>query len=153
MKRMIVFGLLIVALVACQRETATEPAEGTAADTAATATTEPPITPDLVKLAVEEPVVVTIRNDGIDVAEQPFPGATRFQVTNESDQVRTLVIEGPSVRAPLEAPLQPLETRTITVDVQAGTYRFVSPAPADGRELSKEITVVVPEGTPPTTGT
>lgn len=145
MKRAFIFGALVLGLVACQRETATERGEGEVGGPAATATTEPAITPDLVKLAVEEPVAVSIKNDRIDVDQQPYPGATRFQVTNDSDQLRTLVIEGPAVRATLEAPLQPFETRTMEVDVQPGTYRLVSPAPPDGRELSTEITVVAPE--------
>ena len=141
-----ILGLLVLGLVACAPEAPMD--DGTnAINPSTTATTDTMITPDVAKLAVEDPIAVSIKNDRIDVDDdQPLPGATRFQVTNDSDQVRTLTIEGPGARASLEAPLQPFETRTMTIDVQVGTYRLISPASGGAGELTAEVQVTAPEG-------
>lgn len=146
MKHGFILGSLVLGLVACAPEAPMD--DGTnATNPSTTATTDTMVTPDVVKLAVEDPIAVSIKNDRIDVDDdQPLPGATRFQVTNDSDQVRTLTIEGPGARASLEAPLQPFETRTMTIDVQVGTYRLISPASGGAGELTTEVQVTAPEG-------
>lgn len=105
-------------------------------------TTDAVVDPDVAKLAIEEPIAVSITDSAIEVKGSPLPGATRFQVTNNGTQQHTLVIEGNGAKAQLEAALAPLEIRTLTVDLQPGTYRLYCPMEAD--RLSTQLTVAAP---------
>lgn len=135
--------LAVVAVLALGCGPAEEPAEP-ATGTAATATTATDATldPATVKLAVEEPIAVSITDGAVAVQGELIPGATQFQVTNDGSQVYSLVIEGPGSRASLEAPLRPLETRSLTVDVQPGSYRFYVPEAQDRLTTTVEVAPV-----------
>lgn len=148
--------LLAVAAAACQKtettdlgaspeaatpaESATTPASNTT--TESVTTTDAVVDPDVAKLAVEEPIAVSITDSGIEVTGSPVPGATRFQVTNNGTQQHSLVIEGPGGKAQLSAPLAPLEVGTVTLNVAPGTYRLYCPMEPD--RLTAQLEVAPP---------
>ncbi|MGH9458327.1 MAG: hypothetical protein ACRD2J_11895 [Thermoanaerobaculia bacterium] len=130
------------------REEPAEPVATGTADTAVT-TTDAVLDPEAVKLALEDPVPVSITDSAVTIeGEDLIPGPTEFQVTNDGSQVYSLVIEGPGGRTAIEAPLQPLETRTVTVELQPGTWRASVPEAA---ALTAEFTVAAPEAEETTT--
>lgn len=138
----IVAGLLVVALTACQREDAAEPV-GTSTQTSTTATQPAIPAADDVKLAAEEPIAVSVTDTSITLAVSPIPvpGATQFQVTNDGTMNHSLALDGPGVQSRLEAPLSPLEVRTLTADLQPGTYALYCPLDGHDQTLRTEVVV------------
>lgn len=153
-------ALIVLAAVACQRTEEAEPAAGAdatpsavaqqagTADTAAASgqtitTTDAVVDPDVAKLAIEEPIAVSITDSGVEVKGSPVPGATKFQVTNNGTQQHSLVIEGPGGKAQLAAPLQPLEVGTITLNLTPGTYRLY--CPMEPETLTAKLEVEQPQ--------
>lgn len=150
----LVLVLLAGSLACGPRETATEEPAGSAVSTSVTettgageagsvTTTDAVIDPDVAKLAIEDPIQVSITDSAIRVTGTPVAGATRFQISNDGSQDQMLVIEGAGVREQLPAPLKPLETNSIVVTLAPGSYRLYSPA---NPQLSAELTV--PQPTP-----
>lgn len=149
-------ALAIVLAAACQQSEEADPsapggtpaAEQQGAPATATApvesvtTTDAVVDPDVAKLAVEEPIAVSITDSGIEVKGSPVPGATMFQVTNNGTQEHSLAIEGPGGKAQLSTPLRPLEVGTVTMSVAPGTYRLYCPMEPD--KLTTQIEVAAP---------
>jgi hypothetical protein len=155
MRATVLMAALLAATIAggCRQSEAPEPAAGAASGATATTTaaagqlegmttTDAVVDPDVAKLAIEEPIAVSITDSGIQVKGSPVPGATQFQVTNNGTQPHNLVIEGPGVKAQLDAPLAPLEVRSITANLQAGAYRLYCPMEPD--RLSTQLVVEAP---------
>ena len=152
--KMLVAALLVVALAGACRQTeeaeTVSPAAPEAASTATSGTesaesvttTDAVVDPDVAKLEVEEPIEVSITDNGIQVKGSPVPGATRFQVTNNGTKPHTLTIEGTGVKASLDAPLGPLEVRSLTANLQPGTYRLYCPTEPD--TLTAQLEVAAP---------
>jgi Cu-Zn family superoxide dismutase len=65
------------------------------------------------------------------------PGATTFVVTNRGRMSHGFAIEGPDVSRSLAEPLQPGETRTITLDLVPGDYFAFCPI-GDHRQLGMQ---------------
>ncbi len=105
-------------------------------------TTDAVVDPDVAKLAIEEPIAVSITDAGIEVKGSPVPGATQFQVTNNGTQQHTLAIEGPGVKAQLATPLQPQEVGSLTATMAPGTYRLY--CPMEPESLTAQLEVVQP---------
>lgn len=147
--------VLLAGAVACgPRETATEEPAGRAVSTTLTetatpgaadalTTTDAVIDSDIAKLAIEDPIQVSITDTAIKVTGVPVAGATRFQISNDGSSEQMLVIEGAGVREQLPAPLKPLETNSIIVTLAPGSYRLYSPS---NPQLSANVTV--PQPTP-----
>lgn len=152
--KMLLAALLVIALAgACRQTEEAEPASPAAAETATSATpgaesaasvttTDAVVDPDVAKLEVEEPIEVSITDTAIDVKGSPVPGATRFQVTNNGTRPHTLTIEGAGVKESLDAPLGPLEVRSLTANLQPGTYRIYCPTEPD--TLTAQLEVAAP---------
>jgi hypothetical protein len=153
MKTTVLMAALLAATLAAGCRQSEDPEagmgpEGASTSTAATAeaervtTTDAVVDPSVAKLAIEEPIAVSITDTGIQVEGSPVPGATRFQVTNNGTEQHTLVIEGMGVKAQLDAPLGPLEIRSLTADLQPGTYRLYCPMEPD--RLTTQLEVKAP---------
>ncbi|HEU5162438.1 MAG TPA: hypothetical protein VFV54_04770 [Thermoanaerobaculia bacterium] len=152
--KMLVAALLVTALAGgCRQAEEAEPstpaAPASASKAAAGAESAPSVTTtdavvdsDVAKLAIEEPIEVSITDSAIAVKGSPIPGATRFQVTNNGTKPHTLTIEGSGVKAALDAPLAPLEVRSLTADLQPGTYRLYCPMEPDA--LTTQLEVAAP---------
>lgn len=87
-------------------------------------------------------VEVSLTNFEIGMPSELPAGPTTFQVTNNGDSVHNFEVEGQGIEAVLEQDLQPGESATLEVDLQAGTYEVYCPVGnhAD-RGMSLELTV------------
>jgi len=129
-------------LAGCQRE---EPATGSApvpaGSTATADSTDTALTTADAKLAVEEPIAVSIFESGVEIEGTPLAGATDFQVTNNGNQVHSLAVEGGGATHRLEKNLQPFEIQTLRVlDLRPGRYQVFCPFP--GHADDGETTVM-----------
>lgn len=142
MRIMVILAVPLV-LAGCQRE---EPATGStpasSADSTTTAvSTDTALTTADAKLAVEEPIAVSIFESGVEIQGTPLAGATDFQVTNNGNQVHSLAIEGGGATHRLEKNLQPFEIQTLRVlDLRPGRYQVFCPFP--GHADDGETTVM-----------
>lgn len=155
MKSKVLMAALLVTMVvaACRQGEDAEPGTASSPEAASTSTageaaaeavttTDAVVDPDVAKLAIEEPIVVSITGSAIEVKGSPVAGATQFQVTNNGTQQHTFAIEGMGLEAQLDAPLAPLEVRTLTVDLKPGTYRLY--CPTEPEKLTTQLEVAQP---------
>ncbi len=111
--------------------------ESTATETTAAAAEGTPTMP-------EGCVMVTLSEWKIDMPTEIPAGTTTFVLRNVGEFPHTIEIEGQGIEEVLEPPLQAGETKTLTVDLEAGTYEVYCPV-GDGRHreqgMELELTV------------
>ncbi|MGA7616217.1 MAG: hypothetical protein WBX15_13665 [Thermoanaerobaculia bacterium] len=147
----LVIGTSIALLGACanKNEQATTTGTDTAATSSAAATDVLPTQPSG---KTKPPVEVTISDHGVDMPHTIEGGSVAFQVTNSGKELHSFAISGNGVARALDAPLQPLEVRTLVVDgLRPGTYQVMSTV---GGTIGKEgetidITVTPSSGEAP----
>jgi uncharacterized cupredoxin-like copper-binding protein len=79
----------------------------------------------------------------VNMPAQVQAGTVTFQVTNNGDEVHNFEIEGEGVEESFPTDLQPGETRSMTVELQPGTYHVYCPVgdhEEQGMELELEVT-------------
>ncbi len=88
--------------------------------------------------------MVTLSEWKIDMPAELQAGTTTFVLRNVGEFPHTIEIEGQGIEEVLEPPLQAGETKTLTVDLEAGTYEVYCPV-GDGRHreqgMELELTV------------
>lgn len=124
--------VLAVGLVACGGR---EPEEETE-DTEAAA----PAEADTVEVALDE--------FEIRMPDTLRAGPTVFRVTNSGEEEHGFEVEGGDMEEEFEENLQPGETNTLQVDLEAGAYRIYCPVENHGEQGMAMNLMVVEEATP-----
>jgi glucose/arabinose dehydrogenase/uncharacterized cupredoxin-like copper-binding protein len=89
-----------------------------------------------------EVVTVSLVDGAIEMSDTLAAGTYTFEVTNNGTMMHNFEIEGQGMESAFEADLEPGETRSMTVELAAGTYEVYCPVGnhrAQGMEL--ELTV------------
>lgn len=88
-------------------------------------------------------VLVMLEDRHIAVRESAIPpGPAVFTITNGGDQLHNLYIEGPGVKKAAGGPIEENGSRSVTVDLQPGTYTLYCPI-LDHRENGELATFTV----------
>jgi hypothetical protein len=90
-----------------------------------------------------EVVTVALTEYAIDMPMQVQAGTINFEVTNDGTEVHNFEIEGEGIEESFPTDLQPGETRTLTVELQPGTYHVYCPVgdhEDQGMTLDLEVT-------------
>jgi uncharacterized cupredoxin-like copper-binding protein len=98
-----------------------------------------------IALAQDNPVQVGLSEFTIDMPASLSAGMTTFEITNNGTFEHNFVIEGQGVNQSLDANLQPGESGTLEVDLQAGDYVVYCPV-GNHREQGMEVQLTVTEG-------
>lgn len=117
---LLIAGLLVTAFTACQRQATVEsgPATGT------------------------QTVDVLLDEYSIEMPMTVRAGQVTFRVRNGGSEVHNFEVEGNGVERAFPNDLQPGEVRTMTVDLESGTYQVYCPvADHEGRGMSRQLTV------------
>ena len=112
----------------------TEPADGGSTPAAAT----PGATPEANVVQVE------LTEFEIRMPNELPAGSTTFEVTNIGSIVHNFEVEGQGIEREFEENLQPGETKTMTVDLEAGTYEVYCPV-GDHAERGMRLELTVTE--------
>jgi len=103
-------------------------------------------------LAQDNTVKVELTEFNIDMPASLPAGTTVFEVTNAGTTEHNFEIEGQGLAEVFETNLQPGETRTLQVDLQAGAYEVYCPVGNHREEgMSVELTVTASEAEEMTT--
>ena len=89
-------------------------------------------------------VQVSVNDQRIEMPAALKPGVTTFTVVNTGTSTHNLAITGPAGEVKLEKALEPGQTGTLKVSLDAGTYRVYSPQ-ADPTATVQIALVVRPE--------
>jgi uncharacterized cupredoxin-like copper-binding protein len=135
----------LVLFTGCQR------AQERAAETAAreTPATETTITPQAApaETATETvptaaPVKVMLSEFKIEMPASLKAGSVTFEVTNSGKRDHNFEVEGQGIEKKFEQNLKPGETRTMQIDLVAGTYKVYCPVKGHAqRGMSLQLTV------------
>jgi uncharacterized cupredoxin-like copper-binding protein len=143
--------LFVAALVlsgACRR--GEEPIDITAtADTAVVdpvpVTTPPPPGPVEVATSAGTTVLVVMEDTSIGLPTTDVPaGSAIFSVTNAGTQVHDLIVEDGKVAVQLEGTLDPGQTKTLSIDLRAGTTYEVYCPILDHRQKGQSAQLKIP---------
>ncbi|MES1241279.1 MAG: hypothetical protein ABUT39_06630 [Acidobacteriota bacterium] len=91
-------------------------------------------------------VQVNVTDQELQMPESLPTGATTFEVKNAGSQEHSFGIVGPAGDKVLDKPLQPGETATLDIVLDAGTYRVYSPEDGKALQLALHVT---PDATAP----
>ena len=72
-------------------------------------------------------VQVVVTDSRIELPSSLPSGATTFEVINAGHQPHSFAVTGPAGDTALDKPLQPGETGTLKLNLDAGTYRIYTP--------------------------
>lgn len=91
----------------------------------------------------QDPVEVTLVDYSIHMPSTLQAGSTTFEVTNDGTVPHSFEVEGQNQERVLDAPLEPGESATLTVDLRRGTYTVYCPVEqhAEERGMTMELTV------------
>ena len=110
------------------------------AEVAPTATSEPEQEGE----AEGNVVQVSLTEFNIDMPTEIPAGTVTFEVSNDGSAVHNFEVEGQGIEEVFETNLQPGESRTMEVDLQAGTYEVYCPV-GNHREMGMELELTVTE--------
>ena len=132
----------VVGLAACEPAPDRQVVEEPAAPAATPAPQQAPPPPTATTPGAQQTVQIRITDDTVEVTPTSLrPGNTTFQVTNETSVRYDVDIDGPGPDGEAER-LQPGETRTIQMNLQAGTYEVeVESEEGPSREWESRIDV------------
>lgn len=91
----------------------------------------------------EETVAVSLVDGAIEMPTTLSAGLVTFEITNDGSVAHSFEIEGEGLEEELDEALEPGETATLTVELQAGSYRVYCPVgdhAEEGMELEVEVT-------------
>ncbi|HUP64186.1 MAG TPA: hypothetical protein VM557_02750 [Thermoanaerobaculia bacterium] len=150
----LLFGVLVVACQSNEEPAAPQTPAGSRGDTAGSTaggdtltTTVAVLDPSVVELAIREPIVTTLNDSAISLSGTPELGANAFQITNNGTSAHSFAVEGQGVREALEGEMQPLEVRTLNVELTAGTFRAFCPVAGHAaRGETREFTIAPATG-------
>lgn len=88
-------------------------------------------------------VLVMLEDRHIAVRESAIPpGPAVFTITNGGSELHNLYIEGPGVKTTADGPIEEKGSRSVTADLQAGTYTLYCPI-LDHRANGETATLTV----------
>jgi plastocyanin len=124
---------------------AEEPTEVPAEEPTEVPAEEPTEAPAEEAPAEANTVQVSLVEYAIEMPDSLPAGPTVFEVTNDGSFAHNFAIEGQGIEQVFDTDLEPGETRTLEVDLQAGTYEVYCPIGTHA-EQGMELELTVTEG-------